>query len=62
MVVWYVVAKVLEALDARIFDLGGIVSGHTLKHLAAAVSTGYLVGVFRERYGLGKEESGVFTG
>ncbi len=35
----YVGAKALETLDARVFDLtGGVVSGHTLKHLAAAVA------------------------
>jgi len=35
----YVGAKVLEALDGPVFGLtGGVVSGHTLKHLAAAVA------------------------
>ncbi len=34
----YVAAKLLEALDARIFSLGHVVSGHSLKHLAAAAS------------------------
>ncbi len=33
---WYVVAKILEAADAQVYALGEIVSGHTLKHLAAA--------------------------
>lgn len=33
----YALAKVLEAADRPIFAFGGIVSGHTLKHLAAAV-------------------------
>jgi hypothetical protein len=35
----YVVAKLLEALDGAIFALGHLVSGHTLKHLAAAAAT-----------------------
>jgi hypothetical protein len=35
---WYVIAKVLEALDAQIFALGNLVSGHTLKHLAAGAA------------------------
>ena len=35
---WYVLSKVLEALDAEIFGIGHVVSGHTLKHLAAAGS------------------------
>jgi hypothetical protein len=36
--VWYVLAKILElhAVDHGIFELGHVVSGHTLKHLAAA--------------------------
>jgi hypothetical protein len=32
----YAAAKAAEALDVQIFALGGIVSGHTLKHLLAA--------------------------
>jgi hypothetical protein len=35
---WYVIAKVLEAVDAHIFALGNLVSGHTLKHLAAGAA------------------------
>jgi hypothetical protein len=35
----YATAKLLEALDAPVFALGGVVSGHTLKHLAAALAT-----------------------
>jgi hypothetical protein len=38
----YVFAKILEALDRPIFELGHIVSGHTLKHLAAACA-GYWI-------------------
>jgi Ceramidase len=33
----YVVAKVLEDADGHIFAFGHLLSGHTLKHLAAAV-------------------------
>lgn len=32
----YVAAKLAEALDAQLYALGHVVSGHTLKHLAAA--------------------------
>ena len=42
VVALYGLAKAFELLDARIFSLGGLVSGHTLKHLAAALS-GYWV-------------------
>ncbi len=38
----YVLAKLLETFDRQILSLGHVVSGHTLKHLVAAV-TGYFV-------------------
>lgn len=35
---WYMVAKLFEHFDAGVFGItGGVVSGHTLKHLSAAV-------------------------
>jgi hypothetical protein len=34
----YVAAKVLEELDAAIFALGNVVSGHTLKHVVGGVA------------------------
>jgi len=39
---WYVVAKIAEALDEQVFAIGQIVSGHTVKHLTAAIS-GFVV-------------------
>lgn len=38
----YVLAKVLEHFDHELYALGGVVSGHTLKHVAAAAS-GFVV-------------------
>jgi hypothetical protein len=38
----YLVAKLLELLDTQVYAQGGLVSGHTLKHLFAAV-TPYLI-------------------
>jgi hypothetical protein len=35
---WYALSKLLETFDGQILALGHVVSGHTLKHLAAAVS------------------------
>jgi hypothetical protein len=49
VVVWYVVAKIAEAMDANIYKTVGI-SGHTLKHLAAAVATCYLVQMFSRKH------------
>ena len=40
---WYALSKVFEALDPQIYALGGIVSGHTLKHLAAATATAWIL-------------------
>jgi hypothetical protein len=34
----YVVAKLLETFDKQLFAIGHLASGHTLKHLAAAVA------------------------
>ncbi len=39
----YAAAKAVEVLDRPIYELGGLVSGHTLKHLLAAVAVGWLV-------------------
>ena len=47
--VLYAVAKVFEALDTQVFALGGIVSGHTLKHLAAAAGLVPLAMMIRSR-------------
>lgn len=49
IVAWYGIAKVFEQLDFPIYGLLGI-SGHSLKHLAAAVSTWYFVILFRKQY------------
>jgi hypothetical protein len=46
---FYVLAKVLESLDRQIFDLGHIVSGHTLKHLAAAGAGYWIFRMLRKR-------------
>ena len=45
----YAAAKVFEALDKQIFGLGGIVSGHTLKHLAASVACFWVLRMLMKR-------------
>ena len=48
---WYALAKLFEALDKPIFSSLRIVSGHTLKHLAAGVSTWWVLRMLiRRRY------------
>jgi hypothetical protein len=42
-------AKGFEEADKAIFRLGGIVSGHTLKHLAAAISAYWILRMLRLR-------------
>jgi hypothetical protein len=49
VVVWYVIAKLFEQLDRPIYATLGI-SGHTLKHLAAALSSWYFVVLFKWKY------------
>ncbi|MFM9940618.1 MAG: ceramidase domain-containing protein [Hyphomicrobiaceae bacterium] len=46
---FYVAAKALEEVDHTIFGLGQITSGHTLKHLAAAMGAWWLVRMLRLR-------------
>ena len=46
---FYALAKVLEALDKPIFSLGHIVSGHTLKHLAAATAAYWILRMLQKR-------------
>jgi hypothetical protein len=47
---FYMLAKVLELLDVRIFEaLGGVVSGHTLKHLSAGLASWFIVLHLRRR-------------
>jgi|TARA_B100000315_G_scaffold260913_1_gene327243 hypothetical protein len=44
MIGWYILAKLLENFDEGVFELlSGAVSGHSLKHLAAAMGTYHLV-------------------
>jgi hypothetical protein len=49
----YGLAKVFEAADRPIFALGHIVSGHTLKHLVAALSAYWIARMLRLRAPVG---------
>jgi hypothetical protein len=46
---FYALAKVLERYDRRIFAFGHIVSGHTLKHLAAAAASYWILRMLQKR-------------
>ena len=49
MIAFYIASKLFEFFDASIFAAGGIVSGHTLKHLAAALAPACLLYALRQR-------------
>lgn len=43
LILFYAIARMFEFLDIQIYQLGGIVSGHTLKHLFAAMGAYWLI-------------------
>lgn len=46
---WYLLAKLFEVSDGRVYSFGGLVSGHTLKHLFAALAVFTLVRMLARR-------------
>lgn len=46
---FYVLAKICETADRQIFGAGHLVSGHTLKHLAAAVGGWWILRMLEKR-------------
>jgi hypothetical protein len=46
---WYVLAKALEMTDGMIYSASGVVSGHTLKHLVAALGALWMIFVLARR-------------
>lgn len=56
---WYAGAKLYEFLDEEIYSLGQVVSGHTLKHLGAAVSCYLILSWIRHRQPLGESATAV---
>jgi hypothetical protein len=54
--IFYGLAKFFELLDAQIFSLGHIVSGHSLKHLASAVAAFWVIRMIRLRSPISAEE------
>jgi hypothetical protein len=49
VVSFYVLAKILEESDRQVFAVGHIVSGHTLKHLAAAAAGYWILRMLQKR-------------
>ena len=52
----YVVAKLLETFDKQIFGAGHIVSGHTLKHVAAGYAGFWILRMLEKRRPLQRQE------
>jgi hypothetical protein len=48
-VVWYAVAKLCEHFDSQIFSVTGAISGHTLKHLFAALALYFVLRMVQTR-------------
>lgn len=46
---WYALAKVCEHFDRAIFEATGVVSGHSLKHVAAAVGFFWIAAMIARR-------------
>jgi hypothetical protein len=43
VIIFYTMAKVLEHLDARVYSVGELTSGHALKHVFAALGPAVLL-------------------
>ena len=52
VVALYVLAKILEVADRQVFALGHLISGHTLKHLAAAAAGYWILRMLKKRQSL----------
>jgi hypothetical protein len=48
----FVAAKLFELIDGQIYGWGTVVSGHTLKHLTAAISCCWILRMLVVRYPL----------
>lgn len=58
---WYALAKIFEIFDRLIYSVGHIVSGHTLKHLAAAGAGYWILRMLRLRAPLTQNSSAINT-
>jgi hypothetical protein len=50
VIAWYIIAKIFDQSDKTIYSFTGVISGHSLKHLAAAAATWYLIKLFQYKY------------
>lgn len=59
--IFYLLAKIFETADRRIYALGDLVSGHTLKHLAAAAAGYWILRMLRLRAPVEQDSSAINT-
>ena len=45
---WYALAKIFEHYDTEILQITKVISGHSLKHIAASIATVYFINIFKE--------------
>lgn len=55
---FYALAKAFEQLDATLYDLGGVISGHSIKHVCAAIGPIVLIYGGRRRRRRAADASG----
>jgi hypothetical protein len=56
MIAMYVIAKLLEFFDAGIYGIFGLISGHSLKHVAASLGPLALLFALRSRGRAARED------
>ena len=61
-IAWYLAAKIYEFLDKDLYVFGQIISGHTLKHIGAAVSCYMILSWLRQRRLLTNKPHGMALG
>jgi len=46
---WYALAKIFEVLDAQVFAMGNLLSGHSFKHLASGLAAYWILRMVKTR-------------
>jgi hypothetical protein len=59
--IFYVAAKLFEVYDSQIYALGEFVSGHSLKHVTAALSCFWILLILMKRRAIGRISEGSQT-
>ena len=59
--IFYVAAKLFEVYDSQIYGLGEFVSGHSLKHVTAALSCFWILLILMKRCAIGRTSEGSQT-